>query len=89
MPITDVDLDTMLDKSGAAARLHMSTRTLDRLMSDREIEYIKIRQKVWFTNRAILDYLNRGKVSVEAPRRERKSRERAAAPEAPQLSATG
>jgi len=60
--IRSEDLDDLLDKPAAAALLHRSVKTLNRLIAAQDIEVVRIgsgRGQVYLTRRAVLDYLNR------------------------------
>lgn len=67
MPIQPQDMDHLLTFDETAARLDVSRRTLTNLVAARQIEYVAVdgRRKK-FTERAILDYLNRRTAPVKA-----------------------
>jgi excisionase family DNA binding protein len=67
-PITRDDLDGLLNRDEAAAYLHVGRSTMDRLISARAIDVVRKgsgRGRPYFTERALLDYLNRQIVKAD------------------------
>lgn len=66
MPVTSEDLDGMMTIPEVAERLHVAEITVKRMVRDDEIEFLRIgsgRGRIFITQRALLDYLNRSKSS--------------------------
>jgi len=62
MPITEHDLDDLLTVDEAAELLQLSRATIYRMISDRELDVVRIgsgRGRARITRRALLDHLNR------------------------------
>lgn len=72
MPITETDLDELLTIDQAAAVMHLSRKTVYRMISRREIDVVRLgsgRGVLRVTRRAILDNVNRRAVKAQAPPR--------------------
>jgi hypothetical protein len=69
MPLTEADLQELMDRHAAATFLDMSVTSLDRLVAAGAIEVIRPsgrpRGRVKISKRACLDYLNRQRVPVK------------------------
>lgn len=62
MPITEADLDDAMTRGEAAAFLHVSVSTIDRMIVARELSVIRVgsgRGMVRITRAALLDHVNR------------------------------
>lgn len=59
MPVTPADMTDALNITEAAQVLHVSKRTMERLIGQREIDVLRIGRRVFITRRALTDYLNR------------------------------
>jgi excisionase family DNA binding protein len=62
VPISETDLDDLLTVDAAAAFLHVSASTINRMIANREVEVVRIgsgRGRVRITKRALLDHVNR------------------------------
>lgn len=65
MPANVTDLDKLRSRSEAARDLRVSVTTLDRMIRRKEIESVRIgsgRGRVYVTERAINDYLDRSTI---------------------------
>lgn len=71
MAITEEDLDELYDKDEAAIFLHVSRTTIERMIRNREVDYLRVGSgagRVRFTKRALLDLLNSREVKAERKR---------------------
>jgi excisionase family DNA binding protein len=62
LPIDDRDLDDLLTRAEAAALLHVSVHTIDRMIAAGDVDVVRLgsgRGTVRFTRRALLDHVNR------------------------------
>jgi excisionase family DNA binding protein len=68
MPITEADLPDLLTRIQAAELLGVSRATVDRMISARRIDVVRIgngRGQVRIPKRALLDHINRNVVKAE------------------------
>lgn len=65
------DLQGRMDRKQAAEYLGVSTVTLDRLIATEQVEIFRIggrgRGRIYLTERALLDYVNRQRIPAAKP----------------------
>lgn len=76
MPITLDDLDSSMTITQVAERLHNSRRHVERLLKNGEIDYMRLgngRGRIYITERALTEYINRRNVRSTTTASARKS----------------